>query len=135
MSVLIWHCMTQIIVSRNFLFISSYPLSSPSSSLLSLQILSLPLFPPSPIIYPFSQAWLDLKLHLYHVLSTVYYYHPLELRSKLLVLEPPVLTSVSVLCMHLCIHLLFPRLVLVFHLKLHGTYQSYQFTALSLADI
>ena len=80
----------------------------------TLFTLSSPLFPPSPIVSPFAQAWLDLKLHV----STVCYYHPLELRSNLLVLEPPVLTSVSVLCMHLCIHPLFPRLVLVSPLKL-----------------
>ena len=81
--------------------------------------------------FPLSQTWLDLKLHV----STVYYYHPLEFRSNLLVQEQPVLTPVSVLCMHLCIHPLFPRLVLVSPLKLHGPCQSYQFTALSLADI
>ena len=152
---LIWHFMTQIIVARNFWFIFSYPSSSPSSSLLSLQILSFPLFilsyppllilyslsslfssstpfppsphpllsflpllilysPPFPFVSPFSQSWLNLKLHV----STVCYYHPLEFRSNLLVLEPPVFTSVSVVYMHLCIHPLFPRLVLVSHLKL-----------------
>ena len=72
----------------------------------------------SPIVSPFSQTWLDLKLHVYRVLSTVCYYHPLELRSNLLALEQSVLTSVSVLYMHWCIHPLFPRLVPVSHLKL-----------------
>ena len=86
----------------------------------SLFTLSSTLFPPSPIVSPFSQTWLDLKLHV----STVYYYHPLEFRSNLLVLEPPVLTSVSVLYMHLCIHPLFLRLVLVSPLKLHDPHQS-----------
>jgi len=137
LSVLIWHCTTQIIVVRNFWLIFSYPSSSPSSSLLSLQIVSplfiltlssphpllsfLPLltlsslsslsssstlsslsssstpFPPfphpllssfssSPIVSPFSLTWQNLKLHV----STVYYYHPLECRSNLLVLKQPV---------------------------------------------
>ena len=46
--------------------------------------ISSPLFPRSPIISPFSQTWLDPKLHVYRVLSTVCYYHPLENRSKAL---------------------------------------------------
>ena len=134
MNMLIWHCKTQIIVARNFWFICFISLLRILTFMFpSFQILSSSstLFPPSPIVSPFSQTWLDLKLHV----STVYYYHPLEFRSNLLVQEQPVLTPVSVLCMHLCIHPLFPRLVLVSPLKLHGPCQSYQFTALSLADI
>ena len=113
------------IVVRNFWFVCFVFLnllfpSSPSSSLLSnslppsllypqLSFLPLLLFPPFP-----RPGW----TWSYMDVSTVCYYHLLEFRSNLLVLEPPVLISVSLLCMHLCIHPLFPMLVLVFHLKL-----------------
>ena len=128
-----WQSLNTSSGARNFWFICFVPLnllfpSSPSSSFPSLQILSLPvLF--SDLAGP--EATMSC------IPCTIYcvYYHPLELRSNPLVLELPVLTSVSVLYMHLCIHPLFPRPVLVSPLKLHGPHQSYQFTAFSFADI
>ena len=123
MSTLIWHCTTnycseEFLVHLFRILKSSLPLLTlilPSFKFSpSLFTLSSTLFPLSPIISPFSQTWLNLNLHV----STVCYYPPLELRSNLLVLEPPVLISVSVLYMQLCIHPLFPRLVLVSPLKL-----------------
>ena len=66
--------LVHLFVFLNLLFPSSYLLTliipfkfSPSLFTLST------LFPPSPIVSPFSQAWLNLKLHV----STVHYYHPL----------------------------------------------------------
>ena len=93
--------------------------------------LSSTLFPPSPIVSPFPQAWLDLNLHgcIYCVL----------LSSVRIQVKPFGTGATSFNLSFFALYaLVYPPIVskacTSFSLET-GPYQSYQFTALSLADI